>query len=394
MKDTYSYSTAIEGEVSKFKEFNYNKLNEISKKYRGCYEDAKHLEKYLLKEINPFPPDIKNLRKLIIAVDGSNYVEEYNSIVLSLALAYVYSNDGGYQERYLPEISIVPPYYSTLVNSLIMKTLEYQIVINILSEMSRSPDLILFDGPISFPDELINNNISEGKEIVRKYFIKYRKVANNLFNIIKTRHIPVIGLVKDSISNKYVLSLFNHLKNGQMKALRRPDFNIFSDSSDMEELQNLLSKWTKNGEFSMISENVLIKHIFADDKTNHMTLPTAIAGNYGLRSEIPIDCLKNGNLLGFYIKIMNHYKAFFIEIPVFFSAELNDIINIFTSICYFSVKPGYPMPLFAAHKKVELNKGRTKYKLNLIKYLVRMKDMQLYKTIFKSKFHPEIEGGQ
>jgi hypothetical protein len=49
------------------------------------------------------------------------------------------------------------------------------------------------------------------------------------------------------------------------------------------------------------------------------------------------------------------------------------------------------MPLYAAHKKVELNKKRSKNKLNVIKQFVRRKDPKLYNIVFESRFHPEIE---
>ncbi|MBD3213359.1 MAG: hypothetical protein GF311_12190, partial [Candidatus Lokiarchaeota archaeon] len=388
-KNSSTYRTAVQGEISRLNEFNYKDLNIIRKKYEECLEDSRILQKYLLKDLEQ--PDIKYLNKTIIAVDGSNYVEEYNSIVISLALAYVYTTKG-YTERYLPEISIVPPYYSSLVNSIIMKTLEFQIVIDLLNDdelNNKDIDLILFDGPLSFPDEAIKDSVAVGKEIVIKFFNDYVSTANKLFNIIKEQKIPTIGLVKDSMSNKYFLSLSKHfnsnfVKLGDLHLKKKMNIN-------RNKLHEYVKKWDKKGDFSMISESVMIKYLFEPDKIFNRTITLPIGKGLGLKSEIPIDNLKYGNLLGFYINILPNYKAFFIEIPSYFRKNLEEILKIFNAICYYSLKPGYPMPLYAAHKKVELNKKRSKNKLNVIKQFVRIKDPKLYNIVFESRFHPEIE---
>jgi len=386
---TLTFSTAIEGEIARINTFNYNDLKEIRTKYRKCYEDSKLLQKSLLKKL----PEAKidQLNKTIVAVDGSVYIEEYNSIVISLALAYVYTTNG-YLERYLPEISVVPPYYSTLVNSLIMKTLEYQIVIDLLNEdkfIEEKPDLILFDGPLSFPDEAMGESIIEGKEVIIKYYNKFKTTANSLFDVIKERNIPTIGLIKDTMSNKYFLSLINHLKN-DFSLLYNKDEKTFL-LTQKEILKEILNKWDKNGEFSMMSESVMIKNIFQPDKVFTRTFALPLLKGFGLRANVPINNLRNGNLLGCYVNVLSLYKAFFFEFPKYFEKDLEEILKIFTSLCYFSLKPGYPMPLFAAHKKVELNKRKSKRKLTLIKYLIRTQDPDLYKIIFESKFHPAIE---
>ena len=386
-KKSSTYRTAVQGEISRLNEFNYNDLNQIRSKYNECLKDSRQLQKIILRGLNR--PEINSLNKTIVAVDGSNYVEEYNSIVISLALAYIYTSDG-YTERFLPEISIVPPYYSTLVNSIIMKTLEYQIVIDLLEDPEfDKPDLILFDGPLSFPDEAINQSISEGKEIVTKFYNQYNSTANELFNIIKERNIPTIGLVKDSMSNKYLSSFINHLKinfeNIENKKLK----NHLMSKKDS--LQECLNKWDKKGKFSMISESVMMKYLFQPDKIFNRTVAIPLAKDFGLRAEVPIDNIKYGNLLGFYINILPTYKAFFIEMPAYFKDMMEKILDIFSAICFFSLKPGYPMPLFAAHKKVELNKRRSRNKLRIIKHFVRLRDPKLYDIVFESKFHPEIE---
>jgi hypothetical protein len=388
-KKSSTYRTAVQGEISRLNEFNYRDLVYIRKTYNKCFQDSKFLQNYLLDDLED--PDIDYLNKTIVAVDGSNYIEEYNSIVISLALAYVYTTQG-YTERYLPEISVVPPYYSSLVNSIIMKTLEFQIVIDLLNDEEfdeQNIDLILFDGPLSFPDEAIKESVAEGKEIINKYFNNYILTANKLFDIIKERSIPTIGLVKDSMSNKYFTSLNKHLE---------ANFTRLEDSKfkermieNRDKLFYYIKKWGKNGEFSMISESVMIKYLFEPDKIFNRTFPLPLGKDFGLRAEIPIKNLKYGNLLGFYVNILPNYKAFFLELPIYFREEINEILKIFNAICYYSLKPGYPMPLYAAHKKVELNKKRSKNKLNVIKQFVRRKDPKLYNIVFESRFHPEIE---
>ena len=62
-------------------------------------------------------PDMTDLKKNVVAVDGSNYQEQYESIAITIGTAYVYRNNQQ-MERYLPSINVVPPYYSSLVNSL------------------------------------------------------------------------------------------------------------------------------------------------------------------------------------------------------------------------------------------------------------------------------------
>ena len=98
---------------------------------------------------------------MLIAVDGSNYQEQYESIAITIGTAYVYRNNQQ-MESYLPSINVVPPYYSSLVNSLRMKNLEYKVAKDVLVEIGDDVDnidLVLLDGAITFPDEAMANYV-------------------------------------------------------------------------------------------------------------------------------------------------------------------------------------------------------------------------------------------
>jgi len=120
-------------------------------------------------------------------------------------------------ERYLPNINVVPPYYSSLVNSLRMKNLEYKVAKDVLEELGddvRDIDLVLLDGAVTFPDEAMANYV-DNVPWVKDAYNEHKKVVNEFFDFVIEKDIPTVAIVKDSMANKYFLSLYQALKSSK-----------------------------------------------------------------------------------------------------------------------------------------------------------------------------------
>ena len=173
-----AYSTEIEGFIAETINERFGELDRIRDIFREMKTDAEKLKEDLLLEVGK--PNIEDLKKNIIAVDGSNYQEQYESIAITIATAYVYLNNKQ-MERYLPNIKVVSPYYSSLVNSLRMKNLEYKVATEVLYELENQVegiDLILLDGAITFPDEALANHV-DNVPWVKEAYDEHREIVNN-----------------------------------------------------------------------------------------------------------------------------------------------------------------------------------------------------------------------
>ncbi|WXG41533.1 MAG: DNA double-strand break repair nuclease NurA [Candidatus Freyarchaeum deiterrae] len=372
-----SYETEVDGYISEISKRRYNELVKIKEIFHKIEEDAKELIPDII--VDGPKPDLKDLETNVVAADGGSYQEEYEATSILLAVAYAYFTKGCI-ERYLPKISIIPPYYSSLVNSVSMKTLEYQITHSVLEELNKSgnfPKLVFLDGTITFPDNALFEHVDRVPWI-NEVHDEYVKVSTEFFNYLKDEDIPVIAVVKDSQANKYFLSLVKSLSNGNSK-------NEFTDE-DIQSMEELISKWKPNGEYSQVSEYSMIKYLFKD---KNLKRTKYVEVTQSLRSEVPIEMLQ-GNIIGMYIKINTNQKPFFIEIPGFFKHKLDQILQLFTSFSYFSLRPGYPLPLFAAHMKVQLRKKSAHRIIQLLKNFTRKDLPEYYHLLYEEKFHERL----
>jgi len=374
-----SKNTEIESYVLELENLQFKDLNEVREFLEEIKNDSLTISQYILKKI-PLE-DMNKLEKDIIAVDGSSFQEEFESLAISIGLAYIFSNQN-IKPKYLPKIKFNPPYYATLINSIIMKTLEFQVVSDLFDEYSSlKPNLIFLDGALSFPDEALNQAIDNVPK-VKEAFENYIEVGNKLFKLLKDRKIPIVAIVKQSQSNKYMLSLAKLLKEGSNFI---ENFNILNNNND--EFINAVKKWSENNKFCNFSEKSLMKQIFLNNQYNR-TIFVPISHKYCLKAEIPIKLLKNNQLIGCYYNIINE-NIFFLEMPRWQLDIAEEIFSIISTFSKYSTIPGYPMPLIVAHKKVEFNRKKALSIFNLLKYITRKKIGESnFRIFFKKKFHP------
>jgi len=373
-----AYETEIDGYISELNKKRFKELHEIKTTFQKMDKDAETLSSHLLVDVPK--PSTDDLNRNVIAVDGSNYQEKYESVSATIATAYVYMTHGS-MERYLPQISIVPPYYATLVNSINMKRLEYEIardVLNRLEKMEQSPSIVLLDGTITFPDEALSE-YSDLAPWIKQAYDQYTKIANDFYEYILDKNVLVASVVKDSLANKYFISLYTSLKEKKFSNLEIPN-------EELSDLNLIINKWGKNGEYASVSEFGMIKRIFSDltfKRTKYIEVTQA------LRAEIPISQLK-GNVIGFYIKTIDSQKPFFVEVPAKFKDEIDTISQVISSFSYYSLRPGYPMPLYIAHKKAELKKKNARNIIALFKNLTRKDFPEYYYYLWEDRFHESL----
>lgn len=372
-----AYNTEIEGFIAETLNERFGELDRMRDLFRQMKNDAVLLKDDLVVDVGT--PDVKDLKKNVVAVDGSNYQEQYESIAITIATAYVYMNNKQ-MERYLPNIKVVPPYYSSLVNSLRMKNLEYKIATDVLYELENeleSIDLILLDGAITFPDEALSSYV-DNVPWIKEAYDEHQKIVNEFFNLVIENDIPTVAIVKDSMANKYFLSLLQTLKNSKK--------NSEFESNFLVKNKKFIEKWGNNGSYNVISENSMLKMIFGNReycRTKYTEITCC------LRNEIPTKILR-GNVMGFYIKNLNSEKPFFVETPLQFKNRLDEITQILSSFSYYSLRQGYPFPLYVAHKKVEMKKKYSKNLARILRNVARKDLKEDYELLFSDKFREKI----
>lgn len=372
-----AYKTGIEGFIAEILNERFDELDHMRTIFKQMQKDSENLKTNLLVDIGQ--PKMEDLKKNVVAVDGSNYQEQYESIAITIGSAYVYMNNKQ-MERYLPSIKVVPPYYSSLVNSLRMKNLEYKVAKEVLVEMGdevKDINLILLDGAITFPDEAISNYV-DNVPWIKEAYEDHQKIVNEFFNFVIEKDIPTAAIVKDSMANKYFLSLYQALKNYNR--------NIELDLDFLEKNKKFIQKWNSDGVYNVISEKSMLKMVFEDRefcRTKYAEITCC------LRNEIPTKLLK-GNVMGFYIKTINSERPFFVEVPMQFKNKIDDITQLLSSFSYYSLRPGYPFPLYVAHKKVELKKKYSKSLARILRNMARKDLKKNYDLLFSEKFHDKM----
>ena len=372
-----AYTTGIEGFIAEILNERFDELDQMRDIFKQMKKDSEKLQEYLLTDIGK--PNMDDLKRNVIAVDGSNYQEQYESIAITIGTAYVYINNKQ-MERYLPNINVVPPYYSSLVNSLRMKNLEYKVAKDVLEELGddvRDIDLVLLDGAVTFPDEAMANYV-DNVPWVKDAYNEHKKVVNEFFDFVIEKDIPTVAIVKDSMANKYFLSLYQALKSSKS--------NFELDQCFFDENNDFIKNWGTDGIYNVISEKSMLKMIFKERefcRTKYAEITCC------LRNDIPSKTLQ-GNVMGFYIKTVNTERPFFVEAPMQFKDKIDEISQLLSSFSYYSLRQGYPFPLYIAHKKVELKKKYAKSLARILKNMARKDLKGDYNLLFSDKFHDKM----
>ncbi|MCK9151807.1 DNA double-strand break repair nuclease NurA [Methanobacterium alcaliphilum] len=372
-----AYKTGIEGFITETLKERFGEMDKIRAVFREMKDDAESLRDNLLIDIAN--PEYSDLKRNVIAVDGSNYQEQFESISITIATAYAYLNNKQI-ERYLPNVKIVPPYYSNLVNSIRMRNLEYNVALDVIKEINNQKetvDLILLDGAMTFPDEALGDYI-DNVPWVKEVYDEHHEAVNNFFDYVIDNNIPTAAVVKDSMANKYFLSLYSALNN--FKNNSEIDYEFLQKNKDF------INKWNKEGTYNIVSENSFLRNLFYKKQFCRTKYAEVTCS---LRNEIPAKQLR-GNVIGFYFKSLPSEKPFFVEVPIHFKDKIDDITQLLSTYSYYSLRPGYPFPLYVAHKKVELKKKYAKNIALILRNIARKDLKEDYNLLFSDKFHDKL----
>ncbi|MEM5815574.1 MAG: DNA double-strand break repair nuclease NurA [Candidatus Aenigmatarchaeota archaeon] len=368
-----AFETEIEGITAALVS---EKLDEIEK-LRTIIKEVENYTKSIRDEIilKIGTPKKDDLKKDIIAVDGSSYQEQFDSITVTIATAYIYSQKK-IEERHLPTIKILAPYYASLITSVNMKNLEYKIVLDLLKENKISPDLILLDGSICFPDEALANYI-DNVPLMKEAYNEYKETTNDFYKLILKEGIPTLALSKDPTANKYLIAIY--------KSLSDPSEH---DEINPNSLKNLgfVKKLNNKNIYNLVSENAFIKKLMANRlfvRTKYLEITRS------LRNDLPVKILRN-NVCGFYFKTIDEQRPFFVEMPAYFKDNIDELTQLLSSLSYYSLRRGYPFPLYVAHKRVSLKKKYCKNIVTLVRNIASNELGKDYIDIFEPIFHDKL----
>ncbi len=382
-----SINDGIVGKESEFKKF-----LEINKSYKKIAEKLKEnllndfSDKSLLTKIaDPILKDLKE--KVIMAIDGGQYQEEYKSAVISFSSAFLYKNEKFF-ERYMNGFNITTLDYNTLTISVLRQSLEYEIALNILkqeTEKKEKIDLVFFDGTFTFPDEALERYI-ETKPEFKELLTNFKNIFNDYFEFSIAHNIPSVAVIKDSVSNKYLTSFKACIENEYFNNFELTEY--FQNKDNLES-KNKIVTLLKDKNFLRFSELTFIDSLF-ENYSNIRTKYIPIEKKYGIANDVFSEKLKE-NLIGFYARFGNETNPiFFIEMPAQFKDHIDIITRIISSFSKFSIIEGYPQPLYIAHKKAKMNPGKLSTRINYLKYKLSDIDPEGAKILLRRKFHRMI----
>lgn len=372
-------NTLMEGLINEIYEISEEEFKETKTWLKDVEKDSKLLAKDILTDI---PPPSKAIlkNKIVIGVDAGSARRMYDAISLLLAASCTYSTkfpNTVISQKYGSRIVYCPPYKSDIAISLYMKGLEYLVAHASSEEFLRNgekPDLILFDGSLTFPEEM--EMISEVSWIKKAYNWFLQK-SNNFFDFVKSEEIPVVSVTKDPMANKYLKSIY-------LQFIKDVEPRCKSELWDISNSYNLFEeRWDR---YEKMSELGIIKRVMWDKK---LMRTKAIEITIALKEEIPINFLREG-VCGFYIKIEKDRRPYFVEIPCFFIEEINEIVLVLTTFSYYSPFRGYPSPLYFAHKTATLTQKISENVFSLAHMSARKILGSDYPVLFEERYREEM----
>lgn len=371
--------TLMEGLINEIYEISEEEFKETKTWLRDLEKDTRLLaEDVLIDTPPPSKAILKN--KIVIGVDAGSAQRKYDAISLLLAASCTYSTklpNTKISQKYGSKIVYCPPYKSDIAISLYMKGLEYLVAHASSEEFLRNgekPDLILFDGPLTFPEEM--EMIFEVSWIKKAYNWFLQK-SNSFFDFVKREKIPVVSVTKDPMANKYLKSIY-------LQFITDKEPQCKSELRDISNSYNLFEeRWDR---YEKMSELGVIKRVMWDKK---LIRTKAIEITTALKEEIPINFLREG-ICGFYMKIEKDRRPYFVEIPSFFMEKMNEIVLYLTTFSYFSPFRGYPSPLYFAHKTATLTQKFSENVFSLAHMSARRILGDDYSVLFEERYREEM----
>lgn len=326
-------------------------------------------------------PEIKDLNeKTVMAIDGGQFYEDYKRAIISFSGAFLYKNHQ-YEEKYLSKFNITTPDYFNIAISILRQSLEYEIALNVLEEeveRGEKPDMVLFDGTFTFPDDAISKYIEEFNEI-KNILNNFTRIYSRYFKFTLKNEIPSLAVIKDSISNKFLSSFQSCIAKDYTNNFEFDDYFV-KNLGLRQDLIELL----KDKDFTKFSELTFIEQLFGNEK-NIRTKFMPIEKGFGIRNDLLFQGL-NQKLIGFYVRFGDFScPIMFIEIPSKFAYRLNELVQILASFSIFSIIEGYPQPLYVAHKRAKMNYGKVFQRMNFLKYRLADMDKDGAEHLFKRK---------
>jgi len=374
-----------------------SKLSEVEKSGIGTVstwvEKIKNLSNLLHSEIVVDLPkqDLESHRKSrAFACDGTIYTQKYSSIYLTLASACSYDpKEKSIKPIFLPDILFSHPYQGDIVCSLRMKTLEYQVAFETLKsliEEGKRPDLVLLDGPLTFPDDFRTRDSPDWvKEEFEKRFLTQ---ARRFYKLLESQNIIVAGISKDPTANKYLIGIRKFLTGewrSRYRSMKNLDCPVEIPSNPATlSLFGDRKSWRRN--FSVTNELGLMRRMLWDESFKRTKIAEVSCAT---RFPVAVELIR-GKVAGFYFKIFHDARPFYVE-AIFWSK--NDIASFFqnlTNLSYYSPVPGYPAPLFFAHHVGKLSRKYANGILNLVHGLLRRKLHQDYKVLLEDRFRETL----
>jgi len=295
----------------------------------------------------------------VIAVDGGSDFTSLEGVGFAIATARSFTisfKDRTIEDKNLIKLFNTPSALSSsIVATTRMKSLEYEVANEALSEIQDDNVLILLDGSMTFPDSsLKDTNIAELTEA----FNFYENNANSFFNSVeKNRNINIFAVSKDARYAKYLRGLLQ-------------SESILNDKSINQELKNTISELIDKEAWR---ERIALQSVMRKTSKENpcFTEPVLVSRKGIMKGIIPIKKLMEKGVLGTYYLYPNAQHSNYIEIPSWNLENLPALFELYNFLCRISPVLGYPYPLVYVDQLTRVTKKVSSKLFSQLIYEVR-----------------------
>lgn len=319
------------------------------------------------KEFQMLKPIINKLPKTegyadkwhVIAVDGGSDFTSLEGVGFAIATARSFTisfKDRTIEDKNLIKLFNTPSALSSsIVATTRMKSLEYEVANEALTEIKNDNTLILLDGSMTFPDSsLKDTNIDELTEA----FNLYENNANAFFEAVeKNSKVNIFAVSKDARYAKYLrgLLLSNEILKG--KILDQKIINTINELIDKE-------AWRER-----IALQAVMRKVSKENPC--YTDPVLVSKKGIMKGIIPIKKLMEKGVFGTYYLYPGAQHANYIEIPSWNLDNLPILFKLYNFLCRISPVIGYPYPLVYVDQLTRVTKKVSKQLFSQLIYEVR-----------------------
>lgn len=348
---------------------------------REVYRAAERIFPKVRRDLEELLREVSELRKYVQQLPTTSEVPPYTAIAVdtgflklkytnfAVALVVSCTLTSGPAEK-VPETSTrAEPLllralkYSDLALHYISKVMEYEQLLRVLREKEFRGDLVvLLDGALTYPEEL--DLRPELRPLVRKYVEKLTEFLRYCEE--RRERIHIVALAKDPTVDKYCAALLQR------------------SCGELEKVRNWFGKITTYVHERTGADLLLPR------STGTWLPPLRVDDLPGYRTP-RIEVFQRWGVYGTYVRLHPTRRPLYMEFLGWSLEKLGNVMLYLTDMSRYSLRPGYPAPLFLVDRLTKIDRGVASAVATAVEYVARYVLRDLYVEVFKPMFRSEYE---